>query len=254
MKIDWKRDRNKVISAGATAVVMLLITMVLLAFGYDPPDPPIPEEGVEVNIGDSDFGSGSVPEPASAASTYTPPSAANQVSTQQTEPSVGMPSTPNQGQVTNPHTEEQPEVQNREPEINNRAIFPGKRNRTTDGAAGSEGNTTGQGNQGNPNGTPDAKNYQGNGGSGNTFSLKGRKAAALPKPDYNSNKQGTVVVKIWVDKQGRVIRCDAPDKGSTLTDQAMVERAKQAAMKARFNASPEAPEEQVGTITYIFKI
>lgn len=249
-----KPNRNKVISASVTAIVMLLVAVVLLAFGYDPPDPPIPEEGVEVNVGDSDFGSGTAPQPSSAASSYTPPSADRQVATQQTEPSEAMPTTTNQGNVTNPQAEEKPEVQNREPEINNRAIFPGKRNRTNEGGTGSEGNTTGEGNQGNPNGNPNATNYQGNGGSGNTFSLKGRKAASLPKPDYNNNRQGQIVVKIWVDQQGRVIRCDAPDKGSTITDASMVERAKQAALKARFNASQDAPEEQVGTITYIFKI
>lgn len=238
-----------------TAVIMALIAVVLLSFGYDPPDPPIPEEGVEVNVGDSDFGSGSDPQPASAASSYTPPAAQNQVATQHTEPSVPIPSTPNQGNVTNPAANEQPQVQNKEPEINKNAIFPGKRNQSNQqNGSGSEGQTTGTGNQGNPNGTPNSNNYNGNGGTGGNYSLKGRSAVTLPKPDYNSNQQGKVVVQIWVDQQGHVTRVEAPAQGSTITTGALVEQAKKAARKARFNASVDAPEEQKGTITYIFTI
>ena len=245
---------NKVISAIATAVFMALVVVVLLAFGYDPPDPPIPEEGVEVNLGDSDFGLGADPNPVSEASTYAPPAAQNQVATQNTESSVAMPSTPNQGNVTNPSAQEQPQAENKEPQINSSALFPGRRNRTDQSGSGSEGNTSGVGNQGNANGNPNSNNYVGDGGNGSTFSLKGRSAVALPKPKYESNQQGKVVVKIWVDQQGKVTRVEAPDKGSTITAAEMVELAKQAALKARFNASPDAPEVQSGTITYIFKI
>jgi TonB family protein len=245
---------NKVKSGIGTAIIMALIAVVLLAFGYHPPDPPIPEEGVEVNIGDSDFGLGSDPEPASEASSYAPPAAQNQVATQHTEPSVSMPSTPNQGTVTNPAAQEPPQVENKEPEINKNALFTGRRNRTNQGGTGSEGNTSGAGNQGNPNGTPNSNNYNGNGGSGSNFSLKGRSAVSLPKPDYNSNQQGKIVIDIWVNQQGQVTRVEGPAQGSTLTNSAMVEQAKKAARKARFNADAAAPEEQKGTITYIFKI
>ena len=246
---------NQLKSGIVTTVFMAMVAVVLLAFGYDPPDPPIPEEGVEVNVGDSDFGSGEAPEPASEASSYTPPSAQNQVATQHTESSVSMPSTPNQGNVTNPVAQEQPKVENKEPEINRNAIFPGKRNRTDKNGTGSEGNTTGNGNQGNPNGTPNSNNYNGNGGSGHgSYSLAGRTAVSLPKPAYNSNVQGTVVITIWVDQQGRVTRAEFQPKGSTTTNGDLVSQARQAALKARFNASSTALEEQKGTITYIFKI
>ena len=40
---------NRIISGIITAIIMAVVVAVLLAFGYDPPDPPIPEEGVEVN-------------------------------------------------------------------------------------------------------------------------------------------------------------------------------------------------------------
>ena len=245
---------NQLKSGIGTAVIMALVAVVLLSFGYDPPDPPIPEEGVEVNIGDSDFGLGSDPEPASEASSYAPPAAQNQVATQHTEPSVSMPSTPNQGTVTNPAAQEQPQVENKEPEINKNALFTGRRNRTNQGGTGSEGNTSGTGNQGNPNGTPNSNNYSGNGGSGTNYRLTGRNAVSLPKPDYNSNQQGKIVIDIWVNQQGQVTRVEGPAQGSTITNSAMVEQAKKAARKARFNADTKALEEQKGAITYIFTI
>lgn len=245
---------NQLKSGIFTVAIMALVAVVLLAFGYDPPDPPIPEEGVEVNVGDSDYGLGSDPEPASEASSYAPPAAANQVATQHTEPSVSMPSTPNQGNVTNPAAQEQPQRENKQPELNPNATFPGMRNHNGRSGSGSEGQSTGTGNQGNPNGTPNSNNYTGNGGNGSNYKLTGRTAVSLPKPAYNSNKQGTVIIDIWVNQQGQVVRVEGPAKGSTLTDGAMVEQAKQAARKARFNADTKALEEQKGSITYIFTI
>ena len=242
---------NQLKSGIGTALFVALVVVILLAFGYNPPDPPIPEEGVEVNVGDSDFGLGSNPEPANAASSYAPPAAQQRVATQQTEPSLAMNSSPKATGVTNPAAEPQPQPENKEPEINRNALFPGKRN--TQGG-GSQGVTEGTGNQGKPDGTPNSGNYDGNGGNGGSFSLKGRSAVSLPKPVYNSNKQGTVVIDIWVDQQGRVTRVEGPAKGSTLTDAAMVNQAKSAALKARFNADTKAQEVQKGTITYIFKI
>lgn len=242
----------KLKSGIATAVIVLLsvLLMSLNIFAYTPPDPPIPEEGVEVNLGDSDFGQGDSPEPASEAANYAPPASQQQVVTQRTEPTVPVPSSPNPGNVTNPAAQEQPVVENKEPEINKNALFPGKRNQTSGG--GSQGVSTGQGNQGNPNGSPTSNNYTGNGGGNGNYNLKGRSAAYLPKPEYNINQQGKIVVRIWVDQQGRVVRTEAPYQGSTLTTGSLVEQAKAAAKRARFNASVDAPETQIGTITYIF--
>ncbi len=246
---------NAQLKSGIATAVIVLLAMLLMSlniFAYEPPDPPIPEEGVEVNLGDSDFGQGDSPEPASEAANYAPPASQQQVVTQRTEQTVSVPSSPNPGNITNPAAEQQPVVENKEPEINKNALFPGKRNQTSGG--GSQGVSTGQGNQGNPNGTPTSNNYSGNGGGNGNYSLHGRTAVVLPKPEYNSNQQGKIVVRIWVDQQGRVVRVEAPYQGSPTTTGRLVDQAKTAAKRARFNASTTAPEEQIGTITYIFKI
>ncbi len=242
----------KIISGICTAVIMALIAVVLLSFGYDPPDPPIPEEGVEVNLGDSDFGSGDDPKPASTASSYAPPAAQNQVATQQAEPTPSLDASTNQGNTVSPAVTEQPTVENKEPEINKNALFTGRRNQSS--GTGSQGVSTGTGDQGRPNGTPNSNNYTGNGGGNGNFSLAGRSSVALPRPDYKSNDQGTVVVQIWVDRNGNVTRAEYQPKGSNTSNGYLVSQAIAAAKRARFNADPAAPEEQKGTITYIFKI
>ena len=244
-------NKPKYISGACTAVIILLVVLLLHAFGYDPPDPPIPEEGVEVNVGDSDFGQGDNPEPASQATSYAPPAAQEQVITQRSESTTPMHSNPTPGNVTNPAAVEKPKAENKEPQINKNALFPGKRNQN---GGGSQGISQGQGNQGKPDGNPNSSNYAGNGGGNGNYSLVGRSAVTLPKPVYNSNQQGTVVIQIWVDQNGKVTRAEYQPKGSNTSDGKLVANAKAAALKARFNADPNAVEEQKGTITYIFRM
>lgn len=76
----------------------------------------------------------------------------------------------------------------------------------------------------------------------------------LPKPTANFNKSGIVVVDIWVDNYGTVVRAEAGGEGTNITDATLWNEARKAAMKASFNTSAEAPAMQKGTITYIFKI
>lgn len=231
---------------------MAIVAIVLLSFGYDPPDPPIPEEGVEVNLGDSDFGSGDDPKPSSTASSYAPPAAQNQVATQQAEPTPSLDASSVQGNTVNPAVTEQPTVENKEPEINKNALFTGRRNQSS--GSGSQGQSSGSGDQGKPTGSPNSNNYGGNGGGNGNFSLSGRSKVALPAPEYGTNDQGTVVIQIWVDRSGKVTRAEFQPKGSNTQNGYLVSQAKAAAMRARFNADAGAPEEQKGTITYIFKM
>lgn len=252
---------TKVKSGIITAVFSGLVVLLLTSFAYtfDPEEykqanpPKDPPEGFEVSLGNTSTGLGENPAPATPSTAtptkVTPPEHIVTQNTQQTAPVVSSPEP-----VTQPVTEPKQEVKPAEPVINPNALFPGKRNQQN--GDGGKGNTQGGGNQGDPNGDPNSRNYSGNGGNnGNgSYSLAGRSAVTLPSPSYNSNQQGKIVVKIWVDQQGRVTRVEAPAQGSTISTGAMVEQAKNAAKRARFNPSSTAPEQQVGTITYIFKI
>jgi len=89
-------------------------------------------------------------------------------------------------------------------------------------------------------------------GSGISFSLGGRGSLMLHKPSYDSKEQGKVVVAIKVDKQGRVTSAVPGAKGTNVSDQTLWQLAKDAALLSRFVADPDAPEMQVGFITYNF--
>ncbi|MEN8115910.1 MAG: cell envelope integrity protein TolA [Bacteroidota bacterium] len=122
----------------------------------------------------------------------------------------------------------------------------------------SQGATFPGGNQGVPTGDPNAGNYgqggsgTGNQGSGISFSLAGRSAKSLPKPNYPGDDAGVVVVKVTVDKYGKVTSAEPGARGTTIANQKFWNEAKQAALKAKFNIDENAPAFQQGTITYKF--
>lgn len=91
-------------------------------------------------------------------------------------------------------------------------------------------------------------------GKGDTdYMLEGRRAKSIPSPKGGSSKQGKIVVKIWVDRNGTVTKVEAPEKGSTIMDAALVNLVRAAAMKAKFSAKEDSPQLQVGTITYRYQ-
>lgn len=122
----------------------------------------------------------------------------------------------------------------------------------------SQGVTFPGGNQGVPTGDPNATNYgqggsgSGSQGSGVSFSLSGRSAISLPKPKYPGNDAGLVIVKVIVDKNGKVTGAEPGARGTTIMNQKFWNEAKQAALKAKFNVSPNAPAFQQGSISYRF--
>ncbi len=131
--------------------------------------------------------------------------------------------------------------------------FSGK----SSGESSSEGETGGSGNQGYVTGDPNSKNRTGSGlgDSGSGFDLKGRSLiGSLPKPQHNSNKEGIVVIKIIVDRNGNVTSAEFQLKGSNTQDRELVENAKAAARRAKFNADKNASAYAQGTITYYFQL
>lgn len=83
--------------------------------------------------------------------------------------------------------------------------------------------------------------------------LQGRGlVGALPRPSYPGNKSGKVVIRVTVDKSGRVTNAVYEPNGSTSSDDALVKAAIAAARKARFTESRSFIEG--GTITYRFNL
>lgn len=83
--------------------------------------------------------------------------------------------------------------------------------------------------------------------------LQGRGlAGALPRPDYPGNAAGKVLIRVTVDRSGKVTAAVYEPEGSTTSNADLVEAARRAALRARFTESESFV--QGGTITYVFKL
>lgn len=115
---------------------------------------------------------------------------------------------------------------------------------TSDAGTGVEGSKDGNSSTGAKTGT---------GGYG-TFNLGGRSlgTGGLPKPVYNVQEEGRVVVNITVNPSGAVIWTSISPQTNTVNS-SLRKAAEDAAKKARFN-TVEGMNNQTGTITYYFNL
>lgn len=178
-------------------------------------------------------------------------------------------------------------IENPKPKVNNNAndalssILGGKN-------TGGDGDDKLGGNKGRPNGNINSNGYYGDGGSGggkgggngtgngtgngsgsgsgsgggngsgvgngSGYSLGNRKALTKPQPNYTCNEEGRVVVKITVDRVGNVIVAEPGFKGTTNSAKCLLDEAKKAALATKWQPNADAPEKQVGSITYNYKL
>ena len=121
---------------------------------------------------------------------------------------------------------------------------------------GSEGITQGDGNQGDPNGSPDADNYGTGGGLGNnvdSYGLGSRKARGTwPLPNMSGcdiTQKIEVTVEIQVDRNGNVI--NAIVKNATYQNKCIWDMVVEAAKQSKFSVDQAAAYRQSGWIRYI---
>jgi TonB family protein len=248
--------------------------LIIALFGFSTPLPLPEEQGILINFGTDDFGLGDIepaytdlPEdqemvPQQEVQEVTPDNEG--IITQDFEESASLkeekiiPEKKTEKQEVIKETvteakEETPQQVVEEKKVNERALYKG-RNTETSSTAG-EGITESDGNQGSITGSPDSDNYsQGlSQGAGSVeFSLSGRNPLYLPKPRYEYQVEGKVVVEIRVDRTGNVTYARAGVKGSTTNDENLIKAAQEAAIKAKFDSKSDAAFTQTGTITYHF--
>ena len=147
---------------------------------------------------------------------------------------------------------EVPATDPEEPALDPRAAFPGMAKKDTSltaphGAQDPSGNLKAGQPQGNTeNGRTDGKpnaHVQGRNTVGN-----------IPRPVYNVQESGIIVVNIWVDNYGNVVKAVPGGDGTTVLDKTLSAAARKAALETHFNMSADAPAMQEGTITYYFNL
>ncbi len=127
---------------------------------------------------------------------------------------------------------------------------------SSDGKPKSEGDDKETGVKGKEKGDVNSSKYYGNTGSGSTdnYNLAGRKALSKPKQQPDCQEEGVVVVRIQVDKNGKVIYALPGVKGTTNSSPCLLKPAKEAALRTKWNADSKAPIKQTGTIIYKFSL
>jgi len=281
--MERKENQSRIIALGGSLLFHGLVILFFFLWVIKTPIPPYPDTGtpgLEVNLGLSEDGMGDLQ----------PEEVGDESSSQVSEEVIVQPITNNQApafksteailtqeteeapateaikdkQEENPSPAKEKENPNPPKKVNAKALFPGSKGSKK---GGNEGETGKPGDQGDPNGSRDSKYHGPGGGSGDTpggdgngndkgvsFSLLNRKPQALIPPKSNIQEEGKVVVEITVDKRGVVIFAKAGARGSTTSNSALLEIARKAALGVRFNADPDADEEQKGKITYNFTL
>jgi len=273
-------DKDKRKGIIGTVVVHIILLVCLFFFALRTPLPLPGEEGVEVNLGYDETGFGDI-------QSETPPP----IQEEAPPPKRVVYDTPEDEEFVKQNIEEAPAIEEKKlikepikepvkevvkepvkevvkapveekavekpveepkPVVNTKALYPGTSKTSSSGT--SQGNTEGAGDMGKPTGYKDSDNYDGQGGSGNgiSYSLGGRGAKFIEKPTASFNEVGTVVVSIWVNREGIVVRAQVNPKGTTIVDAGMKKTAVDAAKNSTFVSDPSAAELQTGTITYKF--
>jgi len=286
-----ENEKRAAILTFLTVFILFLWMFFHSAFTYqDPPE----EYGMEVNFGTTDFGKGDdqpveeiktqpveevipedpveepVVEPVEEIIETPVEEVVEEVITEETTEDVPV-ITPVEEVPKETPKEEPKEVPKEEPkEIPKEEPAPPKPDQSTqdalssvlngppaDGkASGSEGDDEEAGDKGNDNGDPNAPDYYTNpgNGSGGNYDLTGRIVLRRPYPEYKCYKEGRVVVSIRVDRSGKVIQATPGAKGSTTTENCLLEQAKIAALNTKFSTAGNAPEKQIGKIIYNFNL
>lgn len=257
----------------------LFLLFFLVSWTIPQQFPPPVDEGIEVNLGNSETGFGNVapqiPGPPADAqqSNFNPPPSNQATAETQKEvaenneadaPKINTSQTP---QIKKPVTQDNTQVpkKNTQAVVNPtpappkpKAIYAGGSNSGTSGnnaesynGVKNQGIAGGNGDQGKPNGNPNSDNYNGNGGDGKsgvsvTYGLEGRTMSNIHFVDsYQTG--GKVRVNITVDETGKVI-------GASLQTRSPFDDLNKIALKRAYEIHfSRGNEVQTGTIEIKFE-
>ena len=285
---EFNARKNRTAGFYTLLICGALLTMLLLVSWNLPFNPPTPvEEGLEVNLGNSDQGLGNnqafLPNDPSKQDQekYTPPKTVSptkealkdvETDDKDPEPAPAVKKPP----VTKPEAKKIPEKdltvktprKTVQPVVNPtpappkpKAVFHGVNGDGTGGndadhfkPGGNQGIAGGKGDQGKPGGDPNSTNYSG-GGHGNGIAiargLQGRKISSTPSFTDEFNENAKVAVDITVDASGNVTSAEYQAKGSTTADASLKAIAIRKAHQVKFNSGSD---ESSGTLIFNFRL
>ncbi len=262
-------------SVGITVVILIFFLWGIVSFGLTYFDPPA-EYGIAINYGATDFGSD---QSKTTAIKNNPIEDIKEEEVEEVEDNLNdIPKEIISEDLVTQTKEDAPVIE--ESEIKDKKVVPNKitsefvkapkkpskntlkafdnllKGETSDGEPKDQGDDLKKGVNGSQKGTLNSLKYYGNSGKGgdSNYNLSGRNALSKPIEQPNCQEEGIVVVSIDVDKNGRVINAVPGVKGTTNSASCLLKPAREAALKTTWNADPNAPSKQKGTIIYKFSL
>ena len=280
------KTKHQQYSAQLTAAIMLLLVLLLFVVGPGYMDPPL-EYGVAINFGSSDTGSGMVQPKEILASESTPvtepieeieivptdesseSAASEEVLNSEDLESIAFKNTQAEKAKLEVEANEQEKAEaNVELDrLKKEADLKAKKKAQLDVLMGgivadqgtdkgSEGDDDSTGDKGQLDGNPYASSYFGSAGIGNGgvgYGLNGRghpnNTIVIPECD----EEGTVVVKIYVNQNGTVIKAIPGVKGTTGVS-CLYDAARKTALSYKWPVDPKAPSKQIGFVIVDFRV
>jgi outer membrane biosynthesis protein TonB len=266
--------------------VVMLLLFFLISWRIPSPEQPLLNEGIEVNLGNSETGLGDIaptmpgepaPEQAEQASA-TPessPPATEPISTEDDNDEPDAPVIPktvakttvkpkpqtNQNLPTPTKPKQEPPAP---PQPKPKAVLGAYKGGTGTGGNNqdefnnvkNQGIAGGTGDQGKANGNINSDNYKGDGGTGNSGvaisrGLTGRRITRLPSFEDDFNENAKIAIDIKVNESGSVISAEYSSRGSTSGSSTLKAIAKRKAMQLKFNAGDD---ESSGTVIFNFRL
>ncbi|WP_417603704.1 energy transducer TonB [Owenweeksia hongkongensis] len=262
------KDRRKGLIGSITFHAILLLLFLFVGLKYYEPKP---EDGIVINFGNSETGMGDQADGAQQTVVETTPeettpepveSPSDAVEPTQTQDVVDAPAVETKKAEKPKKVEEPKPVEPEKPKPSSE--LEKMLESVKSSKAGGEGEKKGEGDQGAADGDPNSKSRTGGstggGGTGGTgnYMLGGRQALNKPKPEYPCTEEGRVVVKIYVDQNGKVTNAIPGERvpggsATTTTSSCLFDKAKAAAMRTTWQPDGDAPNPQIGYIVYNFQ-
>lgn len=260
-EIERANQRKSAISVAVIIAILLILAFLIRMWN------PIDEtaEGIWVNFGTSEMGTG-LEEPthsenvvAASAPQPSPEQVDQVVATNSPDGPALDNNTETKPVESETNTNNQSTTQQTEPEkpvIDESKLF--NPNNNSNSQSTSQGNDPmATGNKGQQTGS-DGPNYMGDDkGTGDSgfglLDFGSRGWLSQPSMQSNHQQKDVLYLEIVVDRQGNVISAEVA-RGTTLTDPALIRKAKQAVMNAKLVAKPDAPNRQVGRVKVEFDL
>lgn len=268
--MNWPKTKEEKKALIITLIINVILFILFFFIGLSYLDPK-PEEGIAIQFGFNMDAGGpvNINEVQNQAPVTPQPKIQEVKPTEITSPTQDVEEAPAISQKQKNKTSEKPiespkPENSTQPQQNSQQIDQRLQNiinNPNKGNTGQSGTGSQSGTQGSPTGSSGTgstgSDGTGQGSSGTGYFLGGRNAQVKPKPEYNCPETGRIVVRIKVDQNGNVIEATPgvsfQNYSTNVFSECLNRNARDAALRTKWSADPDAPEEQIGYIIYEFK-